>query len=151
MAGSGGIEKFEKAFYDAWLHGSLQADNPAEYLDHPDARESSIYRYFPPQVIWGGCRWNIGNIAMLGDRHQFIIPQRQIAGVFVNTKDLKIIIAIRDPGSYWEEDAQNDKPDPFDRYSLTKYDIRIPYSTQVRGSPIVVFNKSIIKALGSEH
>ena len=145
------ITIFEKTFVDAWLRWSLNADNPAQYLDHPDAQEPHEYRYFPSHVTRGGLRWNLGNVALLGTDQQFTIPAHQITGVFVNIKASHFMIAIKEPQSYWAESEQDDKSDPFDRYPLKDYDFRIPYTTQVRNTPVVVIDKSVISAIGFEH
>lgn len=150
MASSENIEVFAKAFSDAWLHWSLNADNPAQYLNHPDAKEPNEYRYFPAQLVRGTLRWDIGNLLLKGPESQFTIPQQQIVGVFINTKALRFMVAMKEPSSYWADSDQEDQTDPFDRYSLKDYDFRLPYTSQVKGKPVLVFDKSIINALNAE-
>lgn len=140
---------FEAAFSRAWLRASLGANNPEQYLDHPDVPKPNNYRYFPSQITRGGISWNIGNMDIFGPDRSFSIPGKEIRGVFINIKESRVIIAMKNPQSYWGEDTR-DQIDPFDRYPLVDYDFRVSYTCQVRGKPVLTFNSSTMRAIRSE-
>lgn len=136
---------------EAWLHTSLGGDNPDIYLDHPSSKDASGIYYCPAnwQSEDGKTTWSLRSVTIRRPGYSFSLTAKQLSGLFINTKKLCLIFALKDVDAFSGDDNGDDINNlPFDKYMFNdngETDFVISYINQA-GSPFVI-NPEVVKKM----